>query len=83
MRKPLEKEYEYYLKNREKLAREYDGKFVAIKGQEVLGIYDDYMAAANAVYVDHERGTVLMQEISKDPEALALFLNTPNIAILQ
>ena len=58
-------------------------KFVAIKGQEVLGIYDDYMQAANAVYVDHEPGTVLMQEISKDPEALAVFLHTPGIATLQ
>ena len=83
MTKPLQREYEYFLEIREDLAKENDGKFVAIKGQEVLGIYDDYMAAANAVYVDHERGTVLMQEISKDPEALALFLNTPNIAILQ
>lgn len=83
MTKPLQREYEYFLEIREDLAKENDGKYVAIKGQEVLGIYDDYMAAANAVYVDHERGTVLMQEISIDPEALALFLNTPNIAILQ
>ena len=29
MTKPLEREYEYYLKNREKLAREFDGKIVA------------------------------------------------------
>ena len=83
MTKPLEKEYEYYLKNREKLAREYDGKIVAIKGQEVLGAYDDYMTAANSVYVEHERGTVLMQAISKDPEALVVILHTPGIATTQ
>ena len=83
MTKPLEREYEYYLKNREKLAREYDGKIVAIKGQKVLGAFDDYISAANTIYVEHERGTVLMQEVSKDPEALVVILHTPGIAAFQ
>ena len=39
MSKPLEKDFEYFLEIQEELAREHDGKFVAIKGQKVLGIY--------------------------------------------
>lgn len=66
MTKPLEKEYEHYLIIRDDLARDYDGSYVAIKGQKVLGIFDDYGQAANAVYVEHEYGTVLMQQIGRD-----------------
>ncbi len=68
MQKPLEKEYKYYLEIREDLAREHNGKYVAIKSREVLGIFENYREAANAIYVKHERGTVLMQELGRDYE---------------
>ncbi len=68
MSKPLEEEYDYYLDIREELAREHNGKYVAIKGKEVLGIFDNYRQAADAVYVEHEYGTVLMQELGRDYE---------------
>ena len=83
MSTPLKKEYEHYLKIREDLAKSSDGKFVAIKGDEVLGIFDDYMQAANTVYVAHEKGTVLMQEISADPDALSVTISTPGIAFFE
>lgn len=68
MSKPLEKEYKYYLEIRQKLAKENHGKYVAIKGKEVLGIFDNYRQAADAVYLEHEYGTVLMQELGRDYE---------------
>ena len=80
MTMPFKREYQHYLKIREDLAETNDGKFVAIKGQEVLGVFDDYLQAANTVYVAHEKGTVLMQEISKDPESLNVIISTPGIA---
>ena len=83
MTKPLAKEYEYYLSIREELARDHGGKFVAIKGQEVLGIFDDYRGAANAVYVEREYGTVLMQPISKDPDANTIVVYTPFVVSVE
>ncbi|MDE2748555.1 MAG: hypothetical protein OXI34_06300 [Chloroflexota bacterium] len=83
MPKPLEKEYEFYLSIREVLAREHDGKFVAIKGKNVLGIFDDYRHAADAVYVEHEYGTVLMQPISKDPDADTIVVYTPHVVSVE
>ena len=68
MSKPLENEYEYYKEIRGELAREHDGKLVAIKGRQVLGIFENYRQAADAVYVEHEYGTVLMQELGRDWE---------------
>ena len=77
MSKPLEKDFEYFLEIQEELAREHDGKFVAIKGQKVLGIFADYLEAANAVYVEYEYGTVLMQEIGRDCEYFPVMLHIP------
>ncbi len=79
MTKPLMEEYRYFLNIQRELAQEHDGKLVAIKGKKVLGIFEDYRQAANALYADHEYGTVLMQPLSKDPEALAVVISTPGI----
>ena len=79
MNTPFKKEYEHYLEIREELAKTNDGKFVAIKGQEVLGVFDDYVQAANTVYVAHEKGAVFMQKISKDPDSLNAVISTPGI----
>ena len=81
MSKPLEREYEYFLEIWAELAEAHGGKFVAIKGQKVLGIFDDYRQAANAVYVEHEYGMVLMQEIGKGPGTTAIYIHTPGIAV--
>ena len=74
MPKPSLKDYKYFLEIQAELAIEHDGRFVAIKNGEILGIYNDYLEAARAVYVDHERGTVLMQTISKDPDANTVYV---------
>ena len=80
MSKPLEQEYEYFKEIRDSLAQEHDGKLVAIKGREVLGIYDDYRQAANTLYVDHEYGSVLMQELGRDYEYFTGFYSAPDKA---
>lgn len=78
-KKPLESDFEYFLEIWPELVRDHAGKFVAIKNKEVLGIYTDYLQAARAVYVEHERGTVLMQDIGHGPEAFTIYLHTPGV----
>lgn len=79
MPKPSLKDYEYFREIWPELARGHSGKFVAIKGRKVLGIYADYSEAANEVYVEHERGTVLMQEIGAGPGSTDVYIYTPGI----
>lgn len=83
MARPLESDFEYYLEIREDLAREHDGKFAAIKDRKVLGIFEDYLEAANAIYAKHERGTVLMQPINGDPYADLIIMPSPEILVLE
>ncbi len=77
MKKPLEKEYEFYKEIRGELARAHAGKLVAIKDRQVLGIFENYRKAADAVYVDYEYGTVLMQELGRDQEYFAGYFPAP------
>ena len=79
MKKSLEKEYDYYLGIRAELSKDNDGKLVAIKGRQVLGFFDDYRQAANAVYVENEYGTVLIQEIGRDIEYFTGIFPAPEL----
>jgi hypothetical protein len=57
----LEKEFEYYLKNQADLVREHNGKYVVIKGEEVLAAYDSDEQAYFETIKSHEPGTFLIQ----------------------
>ncbi|MCH7697067.1 MAG: hypothetical protein IIB73_12440, partial [Proteobacteria bacterium] len=50
----LEAEFEYYLENQDKLVEQYNGKFVVIKGAEIIVAYDDELVAINTTKENHE-----------------------------
>jgi hypothetical protein len=62
----LEKEYNYYLNNKEKLLASYQNRVVVIKDEEVLGDYDSKEEALKKTVKKHELGTFLIQEISEE-----------------
>ena len=43
----LEKEYKYFVKNRNKLVKEHLNEFVVIKGEKILGFYSSENDAFN------------------------------------
>lgn len=61
MTKQLENEFSYYLKNQSELVKRYAGKFLVIKGIDILGVYDSDMEALEKTVKDHELGTFLIQ----------------------
>ena len=63
MDSPLKKEFAYYLANQETLVREHMGKFVVIKDEKVIGVYDSQLAAVETSRRDHELGTFLVQKV--------------------
>ena len=60
----LQQEFQYYLANQEELIEKYDGRVIAIKGEEVLGDYDSYLSALTETTKDHKEGTFLLQKVS-------------------
>lgn len=57
----LEREFEYYIQNQDRLVKKYPGKHLVIIGEEIVGVYDDFEAALSETLKDHEIGTFLIQ----------------------
>ena len=65
MASPLEKEFRYYLEHQKDLVAQYNGKFVVIKDANVVGAYDDELAAIDdAKKKDLKPGSFLVQFVS-------------------
>ncbi len=57
----LEKEFQYYLDHQEEFVGKYLAKFLVIKGQEVVGVYETKQQAYNDSTSQYEIGTFLIQ----------------------
>jgi len=63
----LEKEFEYYINNKDKFFDSYLGKFLVIKDESVLGVYQTQEEAiTETLKANHKLGTFLVHLVSKD-----------------
>lgn len=62
MNEDLAREFDYYLDHQQELVRQYPGKFLAIKGQSVIGVFDAELEAIKETSKEHELGTFLVQK---------------------
>ena len=60
----LYKEFQYYLDNQNNLVKKYDGYYIVIVGEKVVGDYDDYSRALSHSLEKYEMGTFLVQKCS-------------------
>jgi hypothetical protein len=60
----LEKEFAYYLNNQADLVKKYNGKFLVIKGETVMGHFDTQGEAYIDATKKFEVGTFLIQRCS-------------------
>ena len=58
----LEKEFQYYLEHQDELVEKYNGKYIVIKNQQVIGMFDNELEAIEKTSKDHELGTFLVQK---------------------
>lgn len=58
----LEEELKYYVDNQNELVDKYRGKFIVIKDQKVIGVYNSEIEAYTESVKVHELGTFLIQE---------------------
>ncbi|NIM12678.1 MAG: hypothetical protein GTO45_11235 [Candidatus Aminicenantes bacterium] len=62
----LEKEYDYFLRNKETLFATYHNRVVVIKDEKIIGDYDTKEKALKETIKEHELGTFLIQEMSEE-----------------
>lgn len=58
----LDKEFKYYLDNQEELVKTYLGKFLVIKDQQIVGVYDTKTDAYDESTSKYVIGTFLIQQ---------------------
>ena len=62
----LEKEYSYFLENKELFLKEYTNKFIVILGQKVIGNYSSQEEALRETIKEYKIGTFLIQKVSQN-----------------
>jgi len=60
----LIREFDYYLKHQDEFVEKYDGKYIVIKNDKVLGTFDTATLAVLETSKTHELGTFLIQLVS-------------------
>lgn len=69
MSSALEKEFKWYRDHQEELVNMYNGKFVVIKGCEVIGSFDSELEAIKETTKKNELGTFLVQKCEPGTES--------------
>jgi len=64
----LEKEFTYFLTHLEELVKKYAGKYIVIKGEQVLGAYDTLEEAISQTSKTEKIGTFLVQKCNRQEE---------------
>ena len=64
----LEKEFKYYLDNQAELLTQYEGLFVVIKDEKVIGAYNSEIEALTFTEKEHEIGSFLIQKCTPGNE---------------
>ena len=60
----LEKEFKYYKDHQEEFVKEYNNKYIVIKDDMVLGVYDNELDAYTETKKSHKVGTFLIQHVT-------------------
>jgi len=65
----LEKEFQYYLDHQNELANKFDGKYIVIVDNNVIGSYDTELEAYEDAIQEYEPGTFLIQKVSASEDS--------------
>lgn len=57
----IQQEIDYYKANRQLFLDTYNGKFLVIKGQQIIGVYTSRTKAYNDTVVLHKEGTFIIE----------------------
>ena len=65
----LEREFNYYLEHQDELVKKHSGKVLAIKGEQVIGVFNSEIKAVSKISHQHPLGTFLVQKCEPGPES--------------
>lgn len=65
----LEREFKFYLAHQDELVEQYKGKFIAIKDEQVIGVFDSELEAVKKTAEIYDLGTFLVQKCEPGSES--------------
>ena len=69
MERPLEAEFKYYLANQSEFVKQFDGRFITLRGTEVFGPFGSEIEAISEAQKKWELGTFLVQKVEPGDSA--------------
>jgi hypothetical protein len=69
-------ELDFFISNQEALVKEFQGKFLVLKGKKVLGVYPDALSACIEAQKEHPLGTFMIQPCMPGPEAYTVTITS-------
>ncbi len=69
MKTKLRKALDWYIKNQVELVEKYEGKFVVIKDDQLLGIYDNELTAFETTRKEHAPGSFIVKKCEAGRES--------------
>ena len=70
------KELQFFIQHQDELVQKYEGKTLAIKDEEVLGVYDNPLSAYLETQKEYEVGTFMIQPCEPGPSAYTVTINS-------
>ena len=68
----LDSEFQFYKQNKHDLLAKYEGKYVVIVGESVVGSYDSYQEAVTITAKTHKPETFFVQLVTAEDEVAIL-----------
>lgn len=65
----LKKELDYFIKHQDKLVEKYEGQFIVLKNQKIIGTYQTMRDAYWKTQKEHPLGTFAIYHCIRGPEA--------------
>lgn len=69
-------ELDFFIANQENLVKDFQGKFLVLKGQKVLGVYLDPLSAYIETQKEHPLGSFMIQPCVPGPEAYTVTISS-------
>jgi len=76
----FERELQYFIDNQERLVAEYRGKTLVIRGDEVVGAYDNALDAYVEAAAKYEPGTFMVQPCVEGSDAYTVTITSTNLS---
>lgn len=75
----FEKELQFFIDNQDGLVSKYCGKVLAIKGQAVVGVYQNAFEAYTEAQKEHQLGTFMIQRCEPGEDAHTVYVPSLNL----